>query len=104
MLVQPALYLHHGGKNKWDGTEGALTGADDVGVPDISLTFTNNEPGHTRSIGRAQDRPEIPRFFEALSNEIEGYCRARQVCQASARLGRHAQHTIGVIAIANFVE
>src|SRR5712691_7791980 len=57
VLVQPALRLHHGGNNNWDGTEGALTGADDVGVPDISLALTDNEPGHASGISRAQDRP-----------------------------------------------
>ena len=104
MLVQPALRRHRGGDNHWDGTAGALTGADDVGVPDISLALTDNEPGHASGISRAQDRPEIAGFFESLSDEIEGYRRARKVCQAPAGLGRHAQDAIGVVAIANFVE
>jgi len=104
VLAQPVLRLHRGGNSNRDGTEGALTGADDVRIPDICLALTDDEPGHASSISGAQDRSQIPGFLESLSDEIEGHSRTREMCQAYTGLGGYAQDAVGVIAIANFVE
>src|SRR5262249_30246692 len=58
-LLQPGLRLRRGGYGQRDSTEGALAGADDVGIPDVGRAVADDQAGHAGGIGRAQDSAQV---------------------------------------------
>jgi hypothetical protein len=54
-LAQPSQHLGRRGDGNGDSAEGALTGADDVRIPDVRLASADDKAGDASRIGRAQN-------------------------------------------------
>jgi hypothetical protein len=103
-LAQPLQHLWRRGDGDGDRAEGALTGTDDIRIPDVRLALTDDEAGDASGIGGAQDSPQIAGFLEPFRDHVEPQTPRRESGQLRPGLGGNAQDTIGVVAIANFVK
>ena len=104
MLAQPSQHFWRRGDGDGDSAEGALTGADDIRIPDVRLAIADDEAGDASRIGRAQNGPQIAGFLKAFSDHVEQQTPRWESCQLRPGLSGNAQDTISVIAIANFVK
>ena len=100
-LAQPSQHLWRRGAGNGDSAEGALTGTDDIRIPDIRLASADDEAGDASGIGRAQNSPQIAGFFEPFGDDVERQTPRRESCELHPGLGGNTQDTIGVVAIAN---
>ena len=87
-LAEPSQHLWRRGNGDGDSAEGALTGADDIRVPDVRVTIADDEAGDASRIGRAQDGPQIPGFLKPFGDQIERQTGHRESGQGLPQAGR----------------
>lgn len=92
------------GLNNGEVEEGALGGADSVGVVDIADGVAEDEGVGPGGVGRAHQGTEVARLLHALGDEEKGGRAEGEVFEGAGALGGYAEEAVRIFAVGGLGE